>query len=71
MTTQEAPGSPETPLVQTFVTFDGVAFQAWRRDGQRPILDLEAARFNPHLAIDLQRNSLPADFVDRYGPPHG
>ena len=44
---------------------DGLKHYAWRRDGQRPVINLDDFARNRHSAL---AGELPADFADTVGP---
>lgn len=61
----DAPGTHERPAVVSVARADGQTWYAWRKDGLRPVIDVDAFRDNEHTALS---GDIPADYADRYGP---
>jgi hypothetical protein len=61
-------GETITPKPSNVVTVDGVdghKHYAWRKDGVKPVIDLDEFRNNLHSAL---KGNPGADFADRVGP---
>ena len=63
--TPNTPENSASPAVLTVKGDDGTTFYAWRKDGRKPVVDLEQWARNIHGALTPLGD---ADFADRVGP---
>lgn len=57
--------SSDDPEVIHAVDLNGQDIYAWRKDGVKPVIDMDAFRLNRHSAL---KGEPGADFADHVGP---